>query len=308
MVYVAHPICVTPDPDTVIWRYLDLPKFISLLEKQALFFSTIGHLRQSDKHEGTYNQATIDAASQKQFSIHDIGSGLLRSFGKFVAVNCWHINPIESVAMWDVYLRSGEGIAIKSTFQRLVDSFAVSQKPEIMIGKVHYLSDTDLIPEPEAKGINVLNSYLWKRMSFQFEQELRAVVLGSPEDFHKHIGIYVPVNLNLLVEEIVISPKTARWIGELIRDVASKYGIQEKVTTSILSRSPGILDENSKFSVELTCPVCNFAQEIAIEPFQIQDYPDNSTIVFSADRVSFQCQNCSSRLHIPVRPQMEYKD
>lgn len=294
MTYTEHPSCIQPDKNATIWRYIDFTKLVSLLERRELFFSTIGILKQSDKHEGTYNQATIEASKEKPLSIQNIGSPLLRNFGKFVAVNCWQISQIESVAMWDLYLKGGEGVAIKSTFQRLADSFAVTPKPQVMIGKVHYLAETEVIPEPS--GFNAIDAYLWKWNSYQHEQELRALVLALPEELYPYNGIYVPIDLDLLIEQTIVSPKAPRWFAEMVVAIASKYGLQERIAPSILSGKPGSLDADKKLSVAVPCPLCKFEQEIFIEPFQIQDYPDNSTIVFSADRVSFQCQNCRRTL------------
>ena len=57
-----------------------------------------------------------------------------------MAINCWHMNDFESEAMWKLYLKSNEGIAIQSTYQRLIDSLSNTDL-SIHIGdyKIHRL-------------------------------------------------------------------------------------------------------------------------------------------------------------------------
>ena len=43
--YKEHEAFTPPLSDTVLWRYMDFTKFVSLLEKQALFFA------RADKHD-----------------------------------------------------------------------------------------------------------------------------------------------------------------------------------------------------------------------------------------------------------------
>lgn len=48
--YVKHAALTTPPPETVIWRYQDLGKFLSTAERKGLFFSRLDRL--PDPHEG----------------------------------------------------------------------------------------------------------------------------------------------------------------------------------------------------------------------------------------------------------------
>jgi len=56
-------------------------------------------------------------------------SEINRNWPKFNAINCWHMNDHESAAMWKLYLKSDEGIAIQSTYRKLKD--AITDDDEI---------------------------------------------------------------------------------------------------------------------------------------------------------------------------------
>ena len=38
---MPHPVFQSPPGDAALWRYMDLTRFIALLERRALFFSAL---------------------------------------------------------------------------------------------------------------------------------------------------------------------------------------------------------------------------------------------------------------------------
>lgn len=101
--------------DIAIWRYMDLAKFVSLLEDDALHFSRIDH--QSDDYEGSISRAMLAAKRQKWAYLTDeeyakhfkrpVGKEAMKTSFAYIFVNCWHMNEGESAAMWSLY-QSGQ--------------------------------------------------------------------------------------------------------------------------------------------------------------------------------------------------------
>ena len=57
--YNEHPIFEKPDNENAkIWRYLDFTKFVSMLEKKALFFVRADKL--GDQFEGSFSKANLE--------------------------------------------------------------------------------------------------------------------------------------------------------------------------------------------------------------------------------------------------------
>ena len=50
--YYKHPDLVLPEDTSVIWRYMELWKFQSMLRRNSIFFSRAD--KQSDEYEGEY--------------------------------------------------------------------------------------------------------------------------------------------------------------------------------------------------------------------------------------------------------------
>ena len=109
-------ITLPEDPDTVVWKYLDLSKFLDLLMSQKLFMSRSDKFE--DQYEGTFSEPTYEEI--KKLSINNPEFlNYYKSHREKVAVSSWHINEYESFAMWQIFTQNSEGLAIQSTIGRL---------------------------------------------------------------------------------------------------------------------------------------------------------------------------------------------
>ncbi len=238
--YKEHPNLKKPkNLNAQLWRYMDFTKFVSLLDKQALFFSRADKL--GDPFEGSHPKANIPLRAEiyeDEIPLQDI-SEIYKLLREFTAVNCWHLNTYESAAMWKLYLNSNEGIAIQSTFKRLRDSFR-DKKHDVFIGRVQYIDyEKDRILD------DPLSSFVYKRESFKHEQEIRAVVQKLPtkglsprskRPFDS--GVYISVDLDLLISRIYLAPTSPKWLFELVKSVLAKYNLGREVHQSSLDDVP----------------------------------------------------------------------
>src|SRR5260370_8794907 len=101
---------------------MDFTKFVSLLEKKALYFARSD--RFSDKFEGATPKPSIKA---REASVLESGTPLIeevskgwsqasREIRKCMFLNCWHMNIYESLSIWQLYVQKSKGISIRSTF------------------------------------------------------------------------------------------------------------------------------------------------------------------------------------------------
>ena len=130
---VVQKVYREPPPTGTLWRYLDLAKFISLLEESALYFCR-GDNFLNDPFEGATGSKSMQPFWEQQECEHwsqsveffiqqgypidkatimeqaDNFIARQRAFrGKFkpasIFITCWHLNPVESEAMWQIYSR-----------------------------------------------------------------------------------------------------------------------------------------------------------------------------------------------------------
>lgn len=266
-----HPVFRDPDnPDIKIWRYMDFAKYVSLLDTRSLYFPRSDKL--DDPYEGTFSPATWGDELKHVLEERAVGgdAGLTHpQFNEWVPtfredaelhrqwtyVNSWHMNEVESAAMWELYAQRNQGIAIQSTYAKLVRCLppkvpqrtfeareqpgqkVVAKEASVFVGVVEYV-------DYEKDPISTLNMYypfIHKRKSFEYERELRAVIWeaevqkGSSVDhttFASREGLTNPddgrrvgVSVDELVEKVVVAPTAPNWFGELVENISSKYGL-----------------------------------------------------------------------------------
>lgn len=248
---------------------MDLPKLISILEKRALFFSRVSELKEYDKFEGNYpkemakkmkegrlhalteitDQMRKNGAPEKMINEYmkmaDDAPSADQSFRELACVNCWHMSHYESAAMWAAYTNKDYGIAIQSTFSDLCDAFEETDR-DVHIGIITYLDySSDIM-----LGANALHPIMHKRMSFEYEKELRALVLDvgdyskyteseyQSEITRKKKGIYIPVNIFRLIRTIRVAPQAAPWIVDVVGSVSFKYDLKVEIVHSELDQTP----------------------------------------------------------------------
>ena len=241
--YQEHGLFTPPPSESVLWRYIDFPRLVSLLEKRTLFFVRADKL--GDPFEGSYskmNQTLRPELYRGKIPEEKIGElrVITRDLRRFTLISCWHERASESEAMWRLYSRAQDGIAIKSTFESLRDSLTCTET--VYIGRVAYVDyNTEFIGED-----NLFRPYLYKRESFEHEREVRAVIAkwslgGKSTVLQKDIcdvGMDFDVDLDRLVQEVVVDARADDWVFDLVQAIVAKYKLDAPVTRSALAGEP----------------------------------------------------------------------
>jgi hypothetical protein len=183
-------------------------------------------------------------------------------------VNCWHLNRYESAAMWTRYGIGGQSIAITSSYTAIIDALA-SANERIFVGIVKYFDwNTEPVDNSSAFPFS-------KRASFAYENELRLVYWESHvqekvnalcaklsshtmDHLYRRIqtplnwnlieeevrkieyvpGIYIPVVLDSLIDDIYVSPTSADWFLEVVSVVCEKFSLKKVPIRSEIMSPP----------------------------------------------------------------------
>jgi len=237
-----HEAFFPPKENRTIWRYVDFTKFISLLETQKLFFTRSDMFE--DPYEGRLSAASVrflhDAMAKDGMSPSVIDQFLTgyENMRQHMFISCWHANQGESAAMWKLYLQSNEGVAIRTDSDTL-SAILQAAPTNAGISEVKYI-DYDNTPIPIH---NTFFPYVHKRQSFAHENELRAIIwrMDSSNDSLIPVGstsVSVDVSLAKLIKAIHVSPTSPRWFGELVEQVARRYGLHVPIVRSNLYDRP----------------------------------------------------------------------
>ena len=220
-------------PDQEVWRYLSLGRLLDALEKKHLSLTLLDRYSKDDPYETSVPRAVDQddcqiiyqgmaefASEEFGFAEHESGSNdherylslkarrraLLRS----AHASCWRSGS-ESEAMWRLYCRDGNGVAIRSTFQKLQDSIKDASTVVSAISYIDYKTDRF------ARHRDPYDPALHKRKAFEHEQEIR-VLRFDPEDFTRAGTdesysapeyVYIAWNPEAVIEKIVVNPRCA---------------------------------------------------------------------------------------------------
>ena len=156
--YRAHSLLTTPPDHVKLWRYVDLSHFLwFFINRRSLYFANVAEF--DDRWEGALPAGTVEGLKRYFHSaIVDYGKAMgidtsnekldsdaiqgflraMKSSQGLYGINCWHENDVESVAMWKLYTKGKDGVAVQTTVGRLKQCLAHEPR-SIYIASVKYL-------------------------------------------------------------------------------------------------------------------------------------------------------------------------
>jgi len=253
MAATSHP--VFPEPENLnvpVWRYMDFTKLVSMLTRRGLFFSSMDCL--GDAFEGSFPVLNTrddlivlppemaEDLEQIRFSMRKHREFVKHS-RKWTYASCWHMSEHESAAMWKLYARTEEAVAIRSTFSKL----KCTLPKETYVGCVKYIDyDNASVPTD-----NAFWPFMHKRLSFEHEREVRALSwdkkcfsawshlsgpIQPPEPPAK--GLWKDANLVELIDTVFVAPTAPEWFRETVEATIRRFDFSIPVVRSRLDDSP----------------------------------------------------------------------
>lgn len=244
-----HHLFVPPeDQSTPVWRYMDLGKFVRMLQTCSLFFARADRL--GDPFEGSSTAfmardaemlsrpeneelltAAYDLPADYARKYLTTLSSARKMFRNDMYVSCWHLSKVESAAMWSLYGGSGAAIAVRATYSAL----AMALPSYVNLGKVNYLDwDSEAF-----NSANLFAAMLSKRASYRHESEVRALIWKQspyPGLAFTNFGTDLPLILNDLIDRVYVSPAAPVWFEEIVTDLCRRYDLTAPVSQSDLSQ------------------------------------------------------------------------
>lgn len=228
-----------PKGSASIWQFMPLAELLAILQSGELFFSSI--TKMTDRFDGRVPASVMNhywelsGIPRKEYVTPrgSLSDQIVRCVRNGTFINCWHVNPVESVAMWSLY-STHHGIAVKSTVQKLIKAVKLSPAP-INIGMVQYV---DFSRQRSTERDLCFKEEFIKRKSFEHEKELRAVTMDTEVSKQRRAGVKVKVNVEELIEAVYVSPKLKAWVkGVIARELEMHHLPTVPVMQSKLSSS-----------------------------------------------------------------------
>lgn len=217
--------------DVLLWKYMSFSKFVNLLSGN-LYFNRIDSFE--DVFEGHFPDRIKKGLENSQYRNILVVEPLAQHI---LYVSCFHASDCETAFMWHQYSNQ-DGLAIQTTGKRLKEAFRITEE-NIYLSKVKYLDyATDFF---EVNGLFSLAIH--KRKSFEFEKEVRCICMKMPEglkekqsplDVETPTGIKIPINLDVLIDKIYLSPYAPSYLEENVKMIMDKWELHKDVINSDL--------------------------------------------------------------------------
>lgn len=245
-----------PKRNQNIARYMDLAKFLSLIQTKKLFFNQLDNFE--DKYEGTLSEPSYDELkewyrtvvypqilSNTKRKIDDVETELEKDiiehrkandmFKKHIYISCWNKSENESYALWKIYAGLNQGIMIKSNIERIIKAFE-NTKEILQISEVKYID----YKKESVKIGNANYPIIHKNKPYNYEDEIRLIHQVNPElsfeeDSIKNkleIGKNIETKIEFLIEEVIISPFAPKWFFDVVKNVLEKYDLNVNIRYS----------------------------------------------------------------------------
>jgi hypothetical protein len=240
-----------PEPDTVLWRYMDFSKFLAMLKERSLYFARVDKL--GDPFEGARGLANRESVWKEHCleyfrdairhppddstspSANEIEEGAQRLYRDFAAageqeiqnsfVSCWHANDGESEAQWRIYAPPpAGGVAIRVKFGTLD---AALENQNVKFGYVRYV-------DFKKSFAGTYGRVFWKRASLRHETEVRGVIFEGYNKVSSGVGINVRLDLEKAITAVVPSPFAPQWFDGVVRETIARFGLNLPVERSAL--------------------------------------------------------------------------
>lgn len=217
--------------DVLLWKYMSFSKFVNLLSGN-LYFNRIDSFE--DVFEGHFPDRIKKGLENSQYRNILVVEPLAQHI---LYVSCFHASDCETAFMWHQYSNQ-DGLAIQTTGKRLKEAFRITEE-NIYLSKVKYLDyATDFF---DVNGLFSLAIH--KRKSFEFEKEVRCICMKMPEglkekqsplDVETPTGIKIPINLDVLIDKIYLSPYAPSYLEENVKMIMDKWELHKDVINSDL--------------------------------------------------------------------------
>ncbi len=200
--YKDHPNIETPPKETVIWKYMDLWKFLDIVDNEQLYCSRADTFE--DKFEGRIPNKNIRNLEENH-PLKQIDDFSDFSLKKQTFLSCWSCEQDETYPLWKIYSNYRSAIAIQTTVGDLIKSISIDPN-EQFIGKVNYVNPTG----PYTFSGNTFQFFFEKRSYFQFEKEVRLLTEIQSKNHDELLklpfGTTINIDPKVLINSIYLAP------------------------------------------------------------------------------------------------------
>lgn len=222
------------DKDAILWRYMDIAKFISMLKQNAIWLARADTF--GDKHEGLFPDAMREYIDKAYQGFDDSDNSPVKDTNDFqdylvknTFISCWHHNLGENMVMWEIYGKNKNAVAIQTTVEGITSNVNASA----LSGHSLLFKNVLYKDAGEISGVLLYEDcFFRKRRHFSFEKEVRISLDTysrlNPTKETPH-GYKLHASLSGMIDKVVVHPDSPEWFLDVVDSVVTKYELHAPV-------------------------------------------------------------------------------
>jgi len=225
-----------------LWRYMSFAKFLWLIQKKKLWLARADTLNDpwelalaGDQLEHVILRRPIRPFDTEvtEEPIMDRAIRISKLWRETTFINCWSSAEHESYALWKLFCGSSDGVAICVPLRRLKQA----------LGKIDLYVVTYDNPGTELRTPSALALATKKRLMFEYEREVRAIIVeevSDPKLTKGELGCTYEIDPESLIESIAIHPEADSTLMETVFRAVSDYAprLKDKIVWSAMRAPP----------------------------------------------------------------------
>jgi hypothetical protein len=233
-----------PFGNKTLWKYMSLDKFIYMIENKVIFLPRAdinpiyfeGRFLNYDKDRllGRFEKDGMACPKEKA----ELAINVFQNHKRCTYFDSWQINDYECHAMWKIFGKDNNSVALKTDIKRLKKVYNNKKESDVLLTKVEYYKPTD--------GIKLYNNillFIRKPISFSYEKEIRGIIQHKyqyeSENHQYPSNEIIPINdFHSFISEIILSPTSCECLLNEINRSLHKNGIKDiKISNSIYHKN-----------------------------------------------------------------------
>jgi hypothetical protein len=235
MPFATYPNIITPSDDTVLWRYIAFNRLQQYLKNEQLWFARLDEF--DDPLEGTLTDGEIwfdPPTDGHPLQLRDATADPIAQMMRHTAyVQCWCMGA-ESMAMWDLYGKTQDSVAVTTTVGQLKHQLSKDTRSV-------YMAEVEYVDWSESRILKgVFDPVLRKVQGYEHESEMRLFfwnVAGITADGIYHPdqtpqGLTFSVNPKEMIDAIWIGPRDAARTQSMVEALIAQYKLDVPIRVS----------------------------------------------------------------------------
>lgn len=204
-----------------VWRYMSFAKFVWAIQNKCLWLSRADLLGDPweislsgeqlqlviDRHPITpSDEAPRETAKERAKRIIDL-------WRKNTFINCWNISPHESNALWKIYCKNTDGVALQTTYEKL----------NLIKGQYSLHPVTYPIPGSNKRTPTHADLVTKKRPMFGYEEEVRIVYFDENKETGATEGVRLNFDFENLIDSVRVHPEADLAFFDAVQNIVKTY-------------------------------------------------------------------------------------